>query len=87
MTQVPCEVETPSAPAILGTETLAMETSRMAAKLAMASRIPQSQSVMPVSGTGSLYVESAVAAVLDMVQSLRKGTVCQSGPRRDRLGR
>ncbi len=47
MTQVPCEVETPSDPAIFGTETLAIETSRMATKLASASSTPDIHMTIP----------------------------------------
>ena len=49
MTHVPWAVDTPSDPAIFGTETLAIETSRMATKLASASNMPDIHITMPLS--------------------------------------
>ncbi len=75
MTQVPCDVDTPSAPAMLGTETLAIETSRMATKLASASNTPDIHITMPLSWWGlgaTLVASSAVASAVDMASSWKK---------------
>jgi hypothetical protein len=80
MTQVPCEVETPRLPAMVGTDTLAMVESSTCMKVPRASAMAVTPSVTPVKGAapaGALAEppDPAVAEEEDMISpdhSLRR---------------